>query len=311
VWSITATDGTPPYSLTWDWGDGKTAASSSNSTPWHLTIAHQYLKTGNYQITIRATDAAGSHATLNVVATVSGTVTAVVPPENGEFQIAWPYYLLLLLLILAFWIEEHYHKKQTEAAEAELALLPPAERKKRLSRAGRITAIVAFFGVVGLVCASLFTTTSGPVHQYESILSRSVGAGITSMPASYQGPYISFTYPSSYQLTSATSSNPYLQVINLVDGSASALLGITIQKAPSLNASADVTRRLAQTQRYTWTRIQANGNNGYVFTDHDNGLEQTIFIQHGGLVVGFAPAGPKGNNLNNQLNEVINSLQWH
>ncbi|HSX00641.1 MAG TPA: hypothetical protein VLF67_00220, partial [Candidatus Saccharimonas sp.] len=126
-WPAELIGGQAPYAVSFDWGDGhsdlltRTAAGS-------FELKHTYSKPGgylgNYPLIIRATDAAGHTAYLQLVTIVNQPTgqTVVGIKSNIDLVAAWPLWILLVLLWVSFWLgerrEKHKLQKQIEALAA-------------------------------------------------------------------------------------------------------------------------------------------------------------------------------------------------
>ncbi|MBW3538595.1 PKD domain-containing protein [Candidatus Parcubacteria bacterium] len=108
-WTIRLAGGQPPYAVNWDWGDGSSDLVSLTALGSY-TAKHTYNRGGVFKITIRATDAAGVGAYLQLVAVVRATsdggggVTGSIPPTT----IAWPLYAMVLLVLVSFWLGDRF-----------------------------------------------------------------------------------------------------------------------------------------------------------------------------------------------------------
>ncbi len=109
TWQVTVRGGQAPYALRWSWGDGLTNLYSL-SNGGIFKASHTYKKSGNYTITINASDAAGNLAFLQLGAQVNGPVAPTGPTirSDGSLLIAWPLWLLAALMIASFWMGDKY-----------------------------------------------------------------------------------------------------------------------------------------------------------------------------------------------------------
>lgn len=73
-WPLTISGGTAPYAVSADWGDGSSAELLSIKSTGDFDITHTYQVAGTYNVTVKATDAAGEAAFLQLVAVGNGTV---------------------------------------------------------------------------------------------------------------------------------------------------------------------------------------------------------------------------------------------
>ena len=109
AWTVTIVGGTPPYAVSWDWGDGKTDLVS-REFDGALSTAHTYDRPGVYRVIVKATDGAGNSAFLQLVTNVNGPIPATATTSGGldpGILIAiWPLYILACLFVLTFWLGE-------------------------------------------------------------------------------------------------------------------------------------------------------------------------------------------------------------
>jgi len=116
-WPLVLSGGSGPYAISTDWGDGKAATLQSVAEAGNITIKHTYDTAGVYQVIIRATDASGGTAYLEVVGVANGQVTQSSTSKNAPvIQIKtvllwWPALALLPLLLIAFWLGVRYEKR--------------------------------------------------------------------------------------------------------------------------------------------------------------------------------------------------------
>lgn len=113
TWPMQLSGGTGPYAFSVDWGDGSSAELKSQSLAGLVSLAHVYKKAGIYSVNVRATDANGVTAFLQVIAVSSGKV-AEAPEEKtveaNKVVILWvPAAIALILLFPAFWLGRRSH----------------------------------------------------------------------------------------------------------------------------------------------------------------------------------------------------------
>lgn len=120
-WPIELVGGTPPYAVSVGWGDGASDVYS-RTAGGRLEIAHTYKGEGKvYPVVIKASDANGNTAYLQLVSLPSAETT---PPAAGPsakgLAIVWPILGALVLVVIAFlageWTEKRILKHQGEAA---------------------------------------------------------------------------------------------------------------------------------------------------------------------------------------------------
>jgi len=117
-WPIIVSGGVGPYAVSVDWGDGTTASLQTVKFAGTFTIKHTYNSAGIYQVIVRATDANGTTAFLQLVGVANGKVgqgttgsgtSSGSGSEGGGLTIKtiviwWPMLLLLPLIVAAFWL---------------------------------------------------------------------------------------------------------------------------------------------------------------------------------------------------------------
>ena len=118
VWPITIVGGLAPYAVSYDWGDGKQDLAT-RVAPGPFELKHTYLKPGGYMgaypLIIRATDAAGHSAFLQLTSIVNdpaGATTKSTGKTTATTLVAWPFWLLSVLIVLAFWLGEVWEKRR-------------------------------------------------------------------------------------------------------------------------------------------------------------------------------------------------------
>lgn len=118
AWPMTISGGRAPYAVSIDWGDGKNELLTRDSAgTWD--IKHTYDRPGVYKLTVKATDADGQSAFLQVVAIVNGQGNGAVNTAGSEgptviqTRVLWqPLLLLLPFLLSAFWLGKRYQLKR-------------------------------------------------------------------------------------------------------------------------------------------------------------------------------------------------------
>jgi hypothetical protein len=121
VWPIELIGGQAPYAVSVDWGDG-TSEVITRLAPGPFTVKHTYKKVGgylgSYPLIIRAADAAGHTAYLQLTTIVNspkgGTSTGSTPSNNppaiSQYAFLWPLWVLLVMMVLSFWLGERREK---------------------------------------------------------------------------------------------------------------------------------------------------------------------------------------------------------
>lgn len=113
-WPIVLSGGTGPYAISTDWGDGTSPTLQSESFAGTFTIKHTYASAGIFSVIVKATDANGTTAFLQLVGVATGAVTQSTTasgstgnasggaPEGGG--VWWTALLIISLIIVAFWL---------------------------------------------------------------------------------------------------------------------------------------------------------------------------------------------------------------
>lgn len=110
TWPITLSGGTGPYAISIDWGDNSPTDLISRQSPGDFTIQHTYRQSGIYKITIKAVDANGAAAFLQLTAVSNGPIQQGTQNKGNttcktnKIVQWWPMIALLALAVLAFWL---------------------------------------------------------------------------------------------------------------------------------------------------------------------------------------------------------------
>lgn len=117
TWPLILSGGTGPYAMSIDWGDGKPPTLKSIPFPGNLNIDHIYDKAGIYRIIVKATDANGTTAYLQLVGVANGAVSTGANSTGGKDKVItitktqillWPSLVAIPLILLTFWIGRKY-----------------------------------------------------------------------------------------------------------------------------------------------------------------------------------------------------------
>lgn len=126
TWPIDIVGGQAPYAVSIDWGDGTTEVIT-RLAPGPFTVSHTYTKVGTgylgtFPLIIRASDAVGHTAYLQLTTLVNGgtgSVTNKKTPAINYLIIIWPIWIVILLMILSYWLgkrrEKYIMQKQLAA----------------------------------------------------------------------------------------------------------------------------------------------------------------------------------------------------
>jgi hypothetical protein len=109
-WPIILSGGTGPYAISVDWGDNSPASLQSVQFPGNINIKHTYKNAGVYKIIVKATDANGTTAFLQLVgvsngkASGSGSGSGATTTKVFVKVIWWPAAVCVPLLGVSFWL---------------------------------------------------------------------------------------------------------------------------------------------------------------------------------------------------------------
>ncbi|HWT56105.1 MAG TPA: hypothetical protein VN031_03695 [Candidatus Microsaccharimonas sp.] len=135
-WPIILSGGIGPYAISTDWGDGTAPTLQSEAFAGNITVKHVYKSAGVYKVIVKATDANGTVAFLQLVGVANGKVTqstgtgsstsggssATGNGNNKATVIWWPMLLLLPLIFAGFWLGRRHElfaiRKQLEKSRA-------------------------------------------------------------------------------------------------------------------------------------------------------------------------------------------------
>ncbi|HSX52816.1 MAG TPA: PKD domain-containing protein [Patescibacteria group bacterium] len=99
--------GTAPYAVHINWGDDTDSLASLQSADQPLITTHTYIKAGNFQVLVTASDSSGQKATLSIVIIIegvpapliSGSTTSNPPSSAWHLMLFYQFFALLILLI--------------------------------------------------------------------------------------------------------------------------------------------------------------------------------------------------------------------
>ncbi|HEY6736429.1 MAG TPA: hypothetical protein VI322_01805 [Candidatus Saccharimonadia bacterium] len=120
VWPVELVGGSAPYAVSVDWGDGTTDVQT-RVAPGAFTVKHTYQKSGtgylgSYPLIIRAADAAGHTAYLQLTTIVNSAKADTNPAKAAASSITtqwllWPLWVVVLLMVASFWLGGRREKK--------------------------------------------------------------------------------------------------------------------------------------------------------------------------------------------------------
>jgi hypothetical protein len=122
-WPVTLSGGTGPYAISVDWGDKSKSDLISQQVGGLLNLQHTYAQAGIYNVLIRATDANGNAAFLQVVGIGEGPIQQSTSKSGGIITkestkiIWWPIIVLFIFIFIAFYVGQ---KNQLEAIRRRL-----------------------------------------------------------------------------------------------------------------------------------------------------------------------------------------------
>ncbi len=126
VRSVTIVGGVGPYAVSFDWGDGKSDLVSTEAEG-AVEGRHAYSQPGNYQVIVRATDARGNNALLELVTVVNGPIAAYGANNDtglgampGVLLTAWPLYTLAFFMVGFFWLGERHENRKSRRNQLHL-----------------------------------------------------------------------------------------------------------------------------------------------------------------------------------------------
>lgn len=117
TWPITISGGRGPYAVSVDWGDGKNDLSTQ-SAAGTFDIKHSYERPGVYKVVIKATDADGISAFLQLVGVANGSIGTAgssdgTGPTVVRTKVLWqPALIIFPLLLSSFWLGKRYQLKR-------------------------------------------------------------------------------------------------------------------------------------------------------------------------------------------------------
>lgn len=116
AWPIILSGGTGPYAISVDWGDGKPADLFTEEFAGTFEVEHIYDNPGAYTIIVRASDANGNVAFLQLVGIGNGALAQDSAGDTAAFvertKVIWqPFLVIVPLLFVAFWLGKRYQLK--------------------------------------------------------------------------------------------------------------------------------------------------------------------------------------------------------
>jgi hypothetical protein len=110
TWPVTLSGGTAPFAFTIDWGDKTNPDLFTRQIDGNFDIQHTYAQAGVYNVLIRASDATGNLAFLQVVAVGNGPIQQqnrnsnnIISTVNTKVPLL-PIIILTVLVFVSFWL---------------------------------------------------------------------------------------------------------------------------------------------------------------------------------------------------------------
>lgn len=116
TWPLSISGGTGPYAISIDWGDGQPVQLVSQPIAGNFNIEHKYKSAGSYKVVVKAVDANGVPAFIQLVAVANGQVTAKPSTDDAAATktvtvvrlLWWPAVVFFVLCIITFWLGRRY-----------------------------------------------------------------------------------------------------------------------------------------------------------------------------------------------------------
>jgi hypothetical protein len=117
TYPVTISGGIGPYAVSVDWGDKSNPDLLSRPFAGEINLEHIYKQSGIYNVIIRATDASGNTAFLQVVGIGNGPIQQSNAQNNTNVIIQtkiiwWPLLIALILIIISFWLGRRQQVEQ-------------------------------------------------------------------------------------------------------------------------------------------------------------------------------------------------------
>jgi hypothetical protein len=122
-WPVTLSGGNGPFAISVDWGDKTNPDLISQQIGGLLNLQHTYAQAGVYNVLVRASDANGNVAFLQLVGIGNGPIQQSTTKSSGLVTnektkvVLWPIIVLFVFMIIAYWIGQ---KHQLEAIRRRL-----------------------------------------------------------------------------------------------------------------------------------------------------------------------------------------------
>ncbi len=169
-----------------------------------------------------------------------------------------------------------------------------------------VLSLVVFIGLVILAVHNLNAPAVGTINQTPP--SKSDANDPYANPGKYSGKYINFTYPAHYRKVNTQLSGSYLEVAGFYatnQSSKQISVGVLTE---NIKEDSGIRLRRLQTDKYHEEPRTASG--AVIFSSSANGNERTAYVPHADKVAAISLTSPPGWDLSEDLNTVLNSLEW-
>jgi hypothetical protein len=118
TYPIAISGGIGPYAISVDWGDKTNPDLISKPFAGDIDLEHTYKQSGVYTVIIKATDANGNVAFLQVVGIGNGPIQQTDKNPGGTTVVTqtkviwWPLIIALVLILVAFWLGKRQQIEQ-------------------------------------------------------------------------------------------------------------------------------------------------------------------------------------------------------
>jgi len=118
TWPLSVSGGVAPYAISIDWGDGSEDTLLSLDDSGEFNPTHVYDQSGTYSVTVKATDADGRLAFVQVLTIVNGPAVGGITQEADpnanvvvrDQYVLWPIYALVVCVFVAFVIGRSFQR---------------------------------------------------------------------------------------------------------------------------------------------------------------------------------------------------------
>lgn len=169
-----------------------------------------------------------------------------------------------------------------------------------------IVGLLVLIGAVALAVHNLNAPAEGSITQTPP--SKAEVTDPYANPGTYNGKYVSFTYPAHYKKVPSQITGSYLEVIDFyATDQTSKQIAIGILKE-SLSDDSGIAFRKMHPDVYQLEPRTRSG--AVIYTSTANGSERTAYLQHQDKVITISITSPPGLDLTADSETILNSLQW-